>query len=529
MNEIKTAVAEYTGGGIYLYYGELTNGMYFMTADNWCCEYYGDFLIVVKEKPDKDECWTQEWVDKNCIMELYRGTSLPLWNEMLCHIIKNNKEGKYLEEDLRKRININFTKEGIEMNRKEKVSATSKEKLSKASTTGSDFKKAFMPDVPEVNKEESQWYEKMIKESGMPLFCYEDVNNNEEEEEKEIDFSMTPHEIVEYLNQYIVGQDNAKKALAVAIYNHNKRLNDTTGLIRKSNILMAGPSGTGKTLLAQTLAKILNVPFAIADATSLTEAGYVGDDVENCLLRLIQAADGDIKKAEKGIIYIDEIDKIGRKSENPSITRDVSGEGVQQALLKIIEGAEVNVPLRGGRKHPQGDNPIINTENILFICGGAFEGMIGKDTKNTSGSRVALGFDSKKEEKEDDKKVTSTMFKKFGLLPELIGRLPVIVQLDDLDKDDLIRILTEPKNAITKEYETLLAADGVELIFEESALSKIADKAIEKKTGARGLRGIMEEIMLDIMYDIPSDKSIAKCYITEETVENGVIKTESLA
>ena len=330
---------------------------------------------------------------------------------------------------------------------------------------------------------------------------------------------LTPHQITDFLNQYVIGQDHAKKALSVAIYNHAKRVNDNTGLIRKSNILMAGASGTGKTLLAQTLAKILNVPFAIADATSLTEAGYVGDDVENCLTRLVQAADNDIERAERGIIYIDEIDKIARKSENPSITRDVSGEGVQQALLKIIEGAEVSIPVGGGRKHPMASNAIINTKNILFICGGAFEGML--DVKN-DGPKRSIGFNQEETQEVTAKKLSTETLTKFGILPELIGRLPVLVQLDDIKKDDLVRILTEPKNALVKEYQALLRADGVSLEFTKEALEKIAEKAIERKTGARGLRGIMEELMLDIMYDIPSTPEITKCIITEKSVETGV-------
>lgn len=338
---------------------------------------------------------------------------------------------------------------------------------------------------------------------------------------------LTPMEITAVLNKHVIGQDKAKKALAVAIYNHSKRLQDKTGRIKKSNILMIGPSGSGKTLLAQTLAGVLDVPFAIADATSLTEAGYVGDDVENILVRLIAAADGDIEKAERGIIYIDEIDKIARKGENRSITRDVSGEGVQHALLKIIEGAEVSVPISGGRKHPHGNNVMMNTNNILFICGGAFEGLIeNKDEKKKS---IGFGFSTELPENdvkttpEEEGDISPDMLVKYGMTPELMGRLPVIVKLDDLKESDLVRILTEPEYALTKEYQQLLAEDGVDLEFKEEALQEIAKVALERHTGARGLRSIMEDMMLDIMYTVPStDRPVRSCTITKDTVHNKV-------
>lgn len=358
----------------------------------------------------------------------------------------------------------------------------------------------------------------MYKELGKTSFPKED----EKSAYVNLSFDMTPHEIVEYLDEYIIGQERAKKALAVALYNHNKRINDKTGLIRKSNVLIAGPTGTGKTLLAQTLAKLMDVPFAVADATSLTEAGYVGDDVENCLTKLLQAADGDIKRAERGIIYIDEIDKIARKSENPSITRDVSGEGVQQALLKIIEGARVSIPAAGGRKHPMMDNPVINTENILFICGGAFEGMLKEDAK-AENKKVSLGFNTAPVKSDSGKEETlnSDMLRKFGMLPELIGRLPVLIQLEPLTREDLVRILREPKNALIKEYKELLKADGVTLEFTEDALLAIADTALSRNTGARGLRSIVENIMLDIMYDVPSNPDINRVIIDRNCVLNG--------
>lgn len=345
----------------------------------------------------------------------------------------------------------------------------------------------------------------------------------------------TPEEIRKILDEYVIGQDDAKKTLSVAVYNHYKRINseeeksDDDVEIQKSNVLLLGPTGCGKTFLAQTLAKILKVPFAIADATTLTEAGYVGEDVENILLKLIQAADYNIEKAEKGIIYIDEIDKISRKSENPSITRDVSGEGVQQALLKIIEGTVASVPPQGGRKHPHQEFLQINTSNILFICGGAFEGL-----DKIIGDRIgkkAIGFGTNiQSAKEVDKyKIYEELLPqdllKFGLIPEFVGRLPIIATLRELDRNALIDIMTKPKNALVKQYKKLLQIDGVDLEFTGEALEAIVDKAIERKTGARGLRSIMEETMRDVMYDIPSNPKIVKCTITKETVE-GTAKPE---
>ncbi|MDE7424603.1 MAG: ATP-dependent Clp protease ATP-binding subunit ClpX [Lachnospiraceae bacterium] len=385
------------------------------------------------------------------------------------------------------------------------------------------------------NKSEKQVRKLIAGTSGSDVYicdecidiCTDIINSELDDFENDTEINLLkPKEIKEFLDQYVIGQDEAKKVLSVSVYNHYKRVLMERSLdveLQKSNIIMVGPTGSGKTYLAQTLAKLLNVPFAIADATTLTEAGYVGEDVENILLKIIQAADYDIDRAEYGIIYIDEIDKVTRKSENTSITRDVSGEGVQQALLKIIEGTVASVPPQGGRKHPHQELIQIDTTNILFICGGAFDGLEkiieSRIGKKAIGFNAELSIFEEKNVGELFKQVLPQDFVKYGLIPEFVGRVPVSVGLDLLDEEALVRILTEPKNAIVKQYKKLFELDGVELDFEEEAIREIAKRSVERKTGARGLRAIMEEIMMDTMYEIPSDSRISKCIITKETAD----------